>query len=209
MQTLDGRMSTLATDYERAVMPEALDRLAQSLGLTAESLRRLNIGWTGRNWAFPMVGRDGVVCGIRLRTRSGTKFSEKGGKEGILVPHELTESGTLIICEGPTDTAAMLDMSFDATGRPSCHGGTGLLVNLVRRRSWERHVIFADADGPGRDSAFALGHVLAAHARDVRVVVPPSKDARAWLNAGATRSDALALIDAAHPIRIKIRRAYT
>ena len=203
----DDRMETLARAYREAAHPEPLARLADSLGVTVESLRRLQIGWTGRNWSFPMVGRDGGVCGIRLRSPSGKKFSERGGHEGLFVPTDLAGAELLVICEGPTDSAAVLDWGCDAVGRPSCTGGTRLLVEFVRRGPWKRHVIFADAGKPGTDGALALARVLAPASRDLRVIVPPAKDARAWKNAGASRENVLMLLDAAPPIRISVRRA--
>lgn len=188
-------------------MPDALDGLSRSLGLTVQSLRRLGIGWTGRCWAFPMVGGDGTVCGIRIRALSGKKFSQRGGKDGLFVPSDLSGTGELVITEGPTDCCALLDLGFDAIGRPNCSGGVRLLADFVRRGTWERHVIIADADGPGLQGALTLARVLAPLSAEVRIVVPPATDARAWKNTGATRANVLALIDAAPPIRISIRRA--
>lgn len=202
----DGRMAAIAEGYACSVMPGPLDRFALSLGVTVASLRRLRIGWTGRCWAFPMQGRDGAICGIRIRTPSGEKFSERGGKEGLFVPSVLHGTDPLVIAEGPTDTAALLDMDFDAIGRPSCKGGVRLLADFVRWGAWKRHVVFADADGPGLRGALSLARVLATLSPDVRVVVPPAKDARAWVKAGATRENVLALIEAAPPIRVTVRR---
>lgn len=202
-----GEMKRIASAYQDAVVPGVMERFARSLGVSPASLGRLNIGWTGRCWAFPMQGRDGTVCGIRIRTVSGEKFSERGGKEGLFVPSVLTGTDPLVIAEGPTDTAALLDLGFDAVGRPSCRGGVRLLADLVRPGAWKRHVVFADADGPGLEGALALARALAALSTDVRVIVPPAKDARAWKVAGATRENVLALIDAAPPIRISVRRA--
>lgn len=204
----DERMVTLADIYKRAVHPGDLDRLAQSLGLTAESLRRLGIGWTGHHWSFPMLDTSDSVSGIRLRTPEGKKFSERGGHEGLFVPSGLTGTEPLLIAEGPTDTAALLDFGFDAIGRPSARSGVRLISDFARRGVWQRHVIFSDPDGPGLDGARKLARVLAVLSPDVRVIVPPAKDARAWKNAGATRANVLALIDAAPPIRISVRRAH-
>lgn len=201
-------MARIASAYQDAVVPGVMERFARSLGVSPASLRRLNIGWTGRCWAFPMQGRHGSVCGIRIRTVSGEKFSERGGKEGLFVPSVLSGTGALVIAEGPTDCCALLDLGFDAIGRPSCRGGVRLIADLVRRNPWKAHVIFADADGPGLEGAITLARVLAALSSDVRVVVPPAKDARAWKKAGATRANVLALIDAAPPIRISVRRAH-
>ncbi len=199
-------MARIAQAYQEAVVPGVMERFARSLGVSAVSMQRLGIGWTGRSWAFPMRGRDGGICGIRIRASSGKKFSQRGGKEGLFVPNVLTGTGALLIAEGPTDCCALLDLGFDAVGRPSCRGGVRLIADFVRRSPWKSHVIFADADGPGLDGALTLARALAPLSPDVRVVVPPAKDARAWRNAGATRENVLALIDAAPPIRTSFRR---
>lgn len=199
-------MARLARAYQDAVVPNVLERFARSLGVSAMNLQRLEIGWTGRCWSFPMYGRDGAICGIRIRASSGKKFSERGGKEGLFVPSVLTGTDPLVIAEGATDCCALLDLGFDAIGRPSCRGGVRLIADLVRRSPWKSHVVFADADGPGLDGALTLARALAPLSTDVRVVVPPARDARSWRNAGATRENVLALIDSAPPIRIAVRR---
>jgi hypothetical protein len=199
-------MARIARAYQEAVVPGVMERFARSLGVSAMNLQRLGIGWTGRCWAFPMQGRDGAICGIRIRASSGKKFSERGGKEGLFVPRVLSGTGALVITEGPTDCCALLDLGFDAVGRPSCTGGTRLLVDFVRRGCWKSHVICADAGKPGTDGALALARALAPISRDLRVIVPPAKDAREWKQAGATRVNVLALIEAAPPIRISVRR---
>ena len=57
----------------------------------------------------------------------------------------------MLICEGPTDTAALLDMGFaNVVGRPSCTGGIKLLVELVCQRRSEEVVVVADGDEPGQ-----------------------------------------------------------
>ncbi len=136
----------LAADCQQAAKPEALGRLADGLGGTAVSLRRLQIGWSKRHqaWTFPMVGADGNILGIRLRLTDGLKLAVRGGREGLFVPEDLGTDRRLLICEGPSDTAAMLDLGFDAVGRPSCTGG---------QRQVSEVVIMADGDGPGRRGA--------------------------------------------------------
>ena len=148
----------LAADYRQAVKPEALDRLAQSLGLSTDSLMRLGIGWSGKHraWAFPMQDAGGNVLGFRLRLPGGKKLSVRGGKEGLFVPEGIDAHGLLLIAEGPTDTAALLDLGFNAVGRPSCTGGVKLLVDLVRKHRPSEVVIVADADTPGQRGAESL-----------------------------------------------------
>jgi hypothetical protein len=199
-------LARLVAEYQRAVDPGRLHHLATSLGLTPDSLRSFGIGWTAeyRAWAFPMVGSDGQVLGIRLRRPAGFKFAVKGGREGLFLPAG-AEAGNspLLICEGPTDAAALWDMGFGAVvGRPSCTGGVKLLCELVRRWRPAEVVVVADGDEPGCRGADNLAAVLVVYVPVVRVICPPGgiKDAREWLRAGGTRADVDKAIAAA-PVR--------
>jgi len=199
----------LVGDARRAVQPEALERFADSLGLSVDSLRRLGVGWYADKlaWGWPMwPAEDGEPVGVRLRLAGGRKLSIRGGREGLFMPDGLRPGGRLFIAEGPTDTAALLDLGFSAIGRPSCAGGTRHTVNVVRNLASSDVVIVADADAPGLRGAEALASRLAAYCGDVWIITPPMphKDARAWLRAGGTAADVRAAIDAAEPRRIRI-----
>ena len=208
-ETID--FAKLAADFRAAVRPDALAKLAAALGVSVESLRRLGIGWAVkyRGWSFPMQSAAGDMLGIRLRLPGGKKLSIKGGREGLFIPDGI-DAGKLLIAEGPTDTAALLDMGFSAVGRPSCTGGVKLLVELVRKHRPSGVVIVADADAPGQRGAESLATVLLAYCSDVRVIAPPAgiKDAREWKRSGATAADVQAAIDAAtsRKLRVSVRR---
>jgi 5S rRNA maturation endonuclease (ribonuclease M5) len=207
--------------------PGMIEFLAAALGVTATSLTRLGIGWAfdaayrrgpkspvfdagdlmrisaaNAAYSFPMTDASGNVLGIRIRSSTGEKWSVTGGHEGLFIPHDLPRGGELLITEGPTDCAALLDLGFAATGRPSCTGGVKLLVELARRRKPSTVTIVADGDEPGQRGANALATVLAVYVRRLRIITPPIevKDARTWKQAGATVADVRAAIDAA-PIR--------
>jgi DNA primase len=157
----------------------------------------------------PQTGR---VVGIRLRTPGGAKFAVKGGAEGLFIPDRPPGPGPLLIAEGPTDVAALLDLGFDdVAGRPSCTGGVRHLVALVRSRRARDVVIVADADEAGRRGADNLVSVLLRYARAVRVIVPPggAKDVRAFLRAEGTRADLDAEIDAALVRRLQVASGRT
>lgn len=192
-------LQTLADQYQEAVDPTSLSRLARVLGVTESGLRRLGIGWSGRAWTFPMRNATGIVTGVRLRFPDGTKMAVKGGKEGLFVPRGLRDGTRLFISEGPTDTAALLDLGFDAIGRPSCTGGTGLIVRWVQQSLPTSIVICGDADGAGIRGASSLASALSVYCRSVWVITPPHphKDAREWLTAGATPGEVLAAIEMA------------
>lgn len=195
----------LAAEYTHRAQPAAVVRFAAHLGVSAISLERLGIGWDGRTWSFPMSDAGGFVRGIRLRTPSGRKFAVGGSKEGLFIPAGLGGQDPLLICEGPTDTAAALSLRFDAVGRPSGRSGVRLVVEYVKRHRPPSVVVVADTDRTGLRGASSLASVLACYCRDVRVIEPWAKDLRAWLQAGATPADVNDAIAHAEPVRVHLR----
>jgi 5S rRNA maturation endonuclease (ribonuclease M5) len=208
----DPRLAALTERYRAAVHPDALRSVAASLGLTAASLTRLGIGWAADRgaWSFPMRDAAGAVSGIRLRRQGGAKFAVEGSRDGLFFPDSLAASDSrLLVCEGPTDTAALLDMGFgNVAGRPSCTGGIRLLVDLTRRKRPREVILVSDGDEPGRRGARNLASVLVAYVPAVRVIAPPDgiKDARQWLRAGGGRRDVEQAIDVAPVRRLAVRR---
>jgi hypothetical protein len=184
-----------------------LAALAEHLGVTAASLARLWAGWSQdrRAWTFPMKDAAGQVVGVRLRFGNGRKLSIKGGHEGLFLPDGLKPGGRLLLCEGPTDAAALLDLGFPAAGRPSCTGGTRHCIELVRRLKPQVVVVVADGDEPGQRGAERLAGLLRLHCRDVRIITPPPphKDIRDWKRAGATAVDIEQAITAAPVCELK------
>lgn len=209
-------LEELVVRCRQAADNAAVKVLADSLGLTAESLRRLSIGWGSfemkfgpvRAWSFPMKDVAGNVLGIRLRKPDGTKLAVLGGHEGLFIPADLTLTMPLLIAEGPTDTAALLDLGFEAIGRPCCSGGVGLLVDLVRSRRVKDVVIVSDADsnGAGQRGADSLAVALTPYCPSIRVIVPPGgiKDVRDWKRAGAGRDDIMAAVEATRARRLVV-----
>jgi len=187
--------SGLARECMKAVNAQRLAALADGLGISIGSLRRLRVGWypDKRAWTFPMTDCGGKVLGIRLRLTNGKKISVKGGHEGLFIPTG-NRSSKLIVCEGPTDTAALLDFGFMAIGRPNCSGGVRHLIALVREWRPEIVTIMADADEPGQKGAKVLARCLESWKVRSWIVTPPAKDARTWKNGGATKQDVEKLI---------------
>ncbi len=147
--------------------------------------------------AFPMFSASGEIVGVRLRTDHRRKWTIKGSREGLFLPDALNPDDTLIIVEGPTDTAALLGINIEAIGRPSCLGGVTEIVKIAKSRSGPI-VILSDCDAPGRRGANTLAMKLRAYGTDVRVAEPPEglEDARAWVQTGVDRSAVLDWIDA-------------
>lgn len=178
-----------------------LTRLAEALGVSELSLAQLGIGWAREHkaWSFPMKDESGLVQGVRLRSWRGGKWSVKGGHEGLFIPIGLDCADLLLITEGPTDTAALLDLGFIAVGRPSAKGGKALLVRLICRIKPLSVVIMADSDSVGIEGAERFAHEARLFVRQVKIITPPSgiKDTRAWKQTGATHDDIVAAIESA------------
>ena len=191
--------------------PWELDDLACELGVSWGSLVRLGVvrrlGKTA--WAFPMHDDRRRVVGIRLRSPAGQKFALGGSHAGAFIPSGLDSRSTLLICEGPTDTAAALTLGFNAIGRPSCSGAVNIISDMLRVGRRRNVVIVADADEPdkdgrrpGIDGAEHLASCIVDLTLEVRVnICEPYKDLRAWLNAGCTPAAADARVMASNPYR--------
>lgn len=199
--------TALATECHAAADPAALAGLADGLGVSVDALRRLRVGWSAHHvaWTWPMCDGTGRIVGIRLRGANGRKWSVRGGREGLFVPEDLTGVGPWLLPEGASDTAALLDLGFDAVGRPSCYGGVKHVVDVVGRLRPESTVIMADADHPGQRGAASLASVLRAYVPAVKVITPPGeKDIRDWRRSGAKRDDVLALIDETPALELRL-----
>ena len=178
---------------------ERLQSLGESLGVSVESLRALYVGFSEskNSYSFPMTRAGRRMLGIRFRSTTGSKFSARGGKEGLFIPSTFTKSKAVVICEGPTDTAALLDLGFNAIGRPSCLGGARLIEELIGRLPV---AIFADSDGPGKSGAELLKKRLLKTAPPKTPVVFWSEgfdDARQMVANGASKTDVMDLINKA------------
>jgi hypothetical protein len=194
----------MSTRCQSQLTDDRRQALACSLGLSGRSLQRLRVGWDGRAYTFPMSDDCGRIIGIRRRFPSGSKVSVKGARNGLFIPTDLGEAGLLLVCEGPTDTAAALDLGFAAIGRPNCNSLVEMTVRAVRGR--EEIVIVADNDAVGRMGAERLASVLTLCCPCVRVVHPPDavKDLRQWFNADLTCEALRTIIAETCPIHMKV-----
>lgn len=192
-----------ATDDRRLGALAEEHALPNSTGLGALRLLR---AWTPRSGiaAFPMIGPAGRACGIRYRSRSGGRWSESGGRDGLFRPVSMIDGASLLLPEGATDSVALASLGFAVVGRSSCSSGADLAMSFVRQLRPPSVVVVADRDEPGQLGAHALAQRLALLIDDTCVLTPPGgfKDARAWVAGGATRADVEAAIVGAERIRL-------
>ena len=199
-------LSRLARGWQTSLTEQRARALAGCLGIWVSGLRRLGLGWTGSAWSFPMYGDEGTVCGIHLRLPDGQKRAVRGSRLGLFLPEGLQAKKQLFVLEGASDTAAFLDLGCPAIGRPSCNAGGKLVVHFVQATQPQHVIVVADADGSGRKGAARLAGQLRVVCRSVRILEPGqgAKDARAWVNAGATPEEVLTGVEAVEPLHMGV-----
>ncbi len=188
--TLDVR--TVLKEWGRFNRSGSMGLLAENLGVTLESLESLGCTKAPMHgtWAFPMSNGEGEFCGIRLRRDNGDKWAERGSHQGLFIP-QVAFSPVILLCEGPTDTAAALSLGYSAVGRPNCCGGIEQIKTLVARLHVRMAVIVSDLDDAGLRGARTLQeHLPIATA----ILVLPSKDLRGAVRAGIDRATVDAMI---------------
>ena len=181
--------------------------LAEQLEIPILSFIHLCVGYRLGLWTFPMKDAKGYIIGIRTRNAKGEKRAIKGSKSGLFIPAtSIDPYEPLYICEGPTDTAALMGLGFQVIGRPSCMGGTDMVFEFCERHKIKDVVIFADRDEPkkrpdgsvwypGVDGANRLVEAIKPVLRSVKVIKPPHfKDVRKWINNGATKDSIISLV---------------
>ena len=175
----------LIREWFAATSAAALDDFATELGLSTSALTAVGAAWAAPHsaWAFPMCDGYGNVVGIRLRNERG-KFAVRGSKQGMFRA-DVAPQKTLFVCEGPTDTAAAIELGFFAVGRPNCCCGGDEIRIYARRLAVARVVVISDNDKPGLDGAKKVGGELKL---PFALYVPPAKDLREFVRLGGTRA---------------------
>jgi len=176
----------IASDCQERLSDRQLRWLGESLGITPKSLQRLCVGWDGKAFSFPMYDENRKIIGIRRRFGDGKKFAVKGSCNGLFIPQGLSDTEPLFICEGPTDTAAALDLGVDAVGRPNCNSRIDMTVRFARGR---KITIIADNDAVGIEGAKILSKRVIECCPEVKIIIPPPgiKDLRQWKQQGLSK----------------------
>jgi putative DNA primase/helicase len=141
-----------------------------------------------------------AVC---IRTREGSVRPMKFGYLHLLKPEAnlkgrsalADNGGPVLIVEGFSDTAAAMDLGFNAVGRPSNLACMDTLANLVRGRACVilgENDLKPDGTHPGKEGMTAAFQIVRGTCTDVKMVMPPAhvKDLRAWVSKfGLNRTD--------------------
>ncbi len=144
----------------------------------------------GARWAIAERDAAGEVIGTQYRHAEGKPTAKSGSKRGVIAAWPLEGyAGTsaaqpVFVCEGASDTAALLGLGLDAVGVPMAGHCGHMLAELLA----DRHVVIvADADEPGQRGAAKIAAALLPRCASVRIIEPPerAKDARDAVIAGA------------------------
>lgn len=206
--------------FERKEAAAMRLEVAKVLGIDTSALERLRVGYGFDDYrrlsysTWPETRPGGKVLGIIRRysvpvsESGGNKLTMQGSKHGLYLPREWWHgAGPVLICEGGSDTAAVLTIGLSAIGRPSNIGGVNMLIGALR--DCERPIVVvgerdrkpdrvgtmkhckANCDGcswcyPGRYGARVTAERLKRALPKARLVwrMPPAgaKDVREWLN---------------------------
>lgn len=205
--------AALMEEFREDVDEVDFERMAENLGVSEAALQMLGTGWCDAShaWAFPMSDGAGNVVGIRLRSDTGKKWAVRGSRNGLFIPAVLDGMGPLFVVEGPTDTAALIDLDVDVIGLP-CNVVVGMLRDFLR--SCKRDVVIvqerddkiADTEKctkckinmcpmcrPGQYGAqCVIAPQLNGFARTIKIISPLNgKDSREWKRMGATKETLL------------------
>ncbi len=173
----------LYEEYEAALKhkyPLFEDSLAQQWGVGKKSLSYFNIGFDGEAYTAPMWSPEGSSIGIQRRFPDGNKCCVDGSQLGLFLSCVMDYEGTLVICEGVSDTVAVDDLTGgDIIGRPSCNYGKELITTWLEilkenvednwgEITWEACevydsiVIIPDNDEVGKKGAIELAESIEA-----------------------------------------------
>lgn len=180
----------IAEKYHAAMTGDGWSVLADDLGLSVETLKAMQVGWDGSQsrYTFPMRNDAGDIVGIRTRDQDGKRSVSGSDGNGLFFIPSMLSSDHLIICEGPTDMAALVDAGFgSAIGKPSCKLGDDYAVALIQRLRPAAVLLIPDRDAVGLQGFAALANKIveteAMPMARIDAMTPPAplKDARQWL----------------------------
>ena len=193
--------NSMIAGWQIETEPEKFTEFAGSLSVSVTSLNALGACYSRRfgAWAFPMKDGKNNIIGIRLRYPDGRKLAVRGSQAGLFYGY-FDFADYILVCEGPTDTAAAITAGFCAVGRPSCRGREEYVRELLCSYPHAKAAIVADNDIPGIEGARKLAKELK---RPVRIIIPPAKDIREWVKSGAGRCEIISACENAKILNLR------
>jgi len=196
--------------HEKA--PATREALAKQLRVSPQSLYALRVGWGYDEYrkvefsSWPERNPFGTVSGIIRRYQDGAKRTIEHSTHGLYFSRPIRRRpfDPILLVEGGSDTAALLDCGVNVIGRPSNLGGLDQIISVAQYMpAWTPWIVIgerdpkSDADCPkpcdgcgkcfpglfgARETAKRLSDAIK---RPVKWILPPAKDMREWLQGRA------------------------
>jgi len=205
----------ICTQYQSEMKAFDYAKLSIALGVSIDSLVGIGTGkavqYLDGTYSFPMRDDCDRIIGVRLRNADGHKWAVYGSKSGLFYG-SIEPNCDIYICEGPTDTAALMDWGFCAIGKPSCNAGNDYIVSMLKKLKPGLVVVVSDVDGreepckfctdqhcqhckPGQVGAEKTAKAISAIGISVKIIEPiNAKDARQWKQLGASKKTVLSVV---------------
>ncbi len=148
--------------------------------VSTEILHLLSCGWDGEAFTFPTLSSESQVIGIQRRFSDGFKCMVDGSRVGLFIPVGAKWKVPLIICEGVSDTATMMDLGYSSIGRFSADTCIEEIEEWLCLNGWEDSdsrtniYIMSDGDACGRKGAEKLAKYIGID----NILIPEEKDIR-------------------------------
>ncbi len=157
-------------------------RLAEKLNLPPVVFTNLGVGTRTNVFYFPMFNAQLKLIGLKIRNLDGKKWCLEHSQLGIYVSRSIVVSKELYICEGESDTAALLSHNYNVVGRASATSCKGILKEFTKQFPKVTIVSDYDIHGLGFKESCKLARFIN---RPVSIVLNREyKDIRKWINSG-------------------------
>ena len=159
-----------------------LSPLADQLQITVRTLIQMKVRTDSvkGHWCFPMYDQFLQLIGLKCRNLARKKWCVKGSRLGIYMSTAFIPTQPLVICEGESDTAALLNLGYNVIGRASATSCVEIIAALVRN---PKVFIVADTDSSG--IGLSSAKQLAARVENSSIIYNADfKDVREWIASG-------------------------
>lgn len=198
------KIETLLDAYQGNAYPAMLEDLAINLGVSADSLRRLALGWVpvvefkkGKNfhgwWVIAERDANGVPVGLSLRSQSGMKVMFPGSKHGLI--YEVNpdhEHGGKGYDAGPDNWLRTMDAGVPC---PVCGKPDGCLLSAENPADPKAVVCIRVREGAVKPLRFGYLHIRKAEGKLSKSVSALAGDPNEYVLVVEGMSDAAAAMD--------------
>lgn len=190
-------LEKMSDQYEQALTPSLLRKLAENRGLPDAAFKGWHVGWNGSTYTIPVRDPGNHVVDIRLYRLGKRVISTPGVQVGLLGVHHFKSDMAvpIYLCEGEWDAIALrwLLKILKEPGHVCAVPGAGIF-----KQEWAAwfsgrtvHTLF-DADEAGDNAEIMVWKKLGFHAQRLSFVhwpaeVKPGFDIRDWVMYGAVQ----------------------